>query len=250
MHTRYVTPDLATIEQIFHPEVITGQLLRELELPDFYTTPTQLIPIIRPLASRSRGSQELLAIRWGLIPFYAQGVPGPFPELTARMETIRNSTAYGPAWRRGQRCLIPAAGFYEWQAQPPDWQSTIAYYVTVADQPRAFAMAGLWDESTTADGETICSCNIVTMQANSLMREIHNSKEESAGREPIPEALRRMPAILHPEEHERWLRGNEQEAWSVLRPYPAARMRATPIHAPQKGSAPHALEAPLSAVRS
>lgn len=46
-------------------------------------------------------------------------------------------------------------------------------------------MAGLWDRSVTSEGEIILSCAGITMPANELMREIHNTKQR------MPATLRR-----------------------------------------------------------
>lgn len=236
MHMRYAIPSLAAIQQVFRPHMGHVERLRDLEMPNFHAKPEQKVPVITAFSARSPGLRDLVALQWGLIPLFARGAEAALPNFTARVETVRTSATFGPAWRRGQRCLVPATGFYEWQAQPPDWQATTAYFITVADQAIAFAMAGIWDHYTDGQGVTVRSCNILTMQANALMRDIHNSTFESGKRELIPEQLRRMPAILRPEEHEAWLTGNEQEAWAVLAPYPAHRMRAMAVHPPADGA--------------
>lgn len=104
-------------------------------------------------------------------------------------------------------------------------------------------MAGLWDESHRADGEIIISCTIVTMPANQLMRDVHNSKKRGAKRELLPEGERRMPAILQVEDHEAWLSGTEEVAWASLKPYPSERMRAVPVAGPKIGQVPLPLAA-------
>lgn len=71
------------------------------------------------------------------------------------------------------------------------------FYITVADQP-VFAFAGLWDRSVKADGTEVDSCVHITMPANALMREIHNT-----GNNP-----HRMPAILRREDQDKWLNGS------------------------------------------
>ncbi len=67
-----------------------------------------------------------------------------------------------------------------------------------------------------ADGTAVESCVHVTMPANELMREIHNT-----GNNP-----HRMPAILRRDDWNAWLQGSMEEAKAVLQPYPAARMSA------------------------
>lgn len=84
-------------------------------LPErFNIAPTQLVLAVREKpASHQR---ELVALDWGLIPFWAED-----PEIGSRMANARSETAATkPAFRssfRARRCLIVADGFYEWQAR-------------------------------------------------------------------------------------------------------------------------------------
>jgi len=117
-------------------------------------------------------------------------------------------------WQRGQRCILPALGFYEWQVLP-DGKSKQLYYITLNDQ-HIFGFAGLWDSSAGADGIKIESCTIVTMPANKLMAEIHNAKH-------------RMPAILAKEDLDTWLTAAPEEAFTVIKQYPDTHMVATPV---------------------
>ena len=72
-----------------------------------------------------------------------------------------------------------------------------------------FAFAALWDRSIEPDCTAIESCVHITLPANDLMREIHNS-----GSNP-----HRMPAILRRADQEVWLKGTVDEARAVLLPY-------------------------------
>jgi putative SOS response-associated peptidase YedK len=56
----------------------------------------------------------------------------------------------------------------------------------------------------------------ITMPANELMADIHNT-----GNNP-----HRMPAILRAEDREAWLTGTPEEARAVLTPYPSGLMAA------------------------
>ena len=89
------------------------------------------------------------------------------------------------------------------------------FYIKPANE-ETFAFAALWDKSITPGGEAIVSCAVITMPANELLRDIHNSKF-------------RMPAILKHEHIETWLSGTAEEARAVLLPYPSDEMIAWPV---------------------
>lgn len=174
--------------------------------------PTQQVPIMRI----ANGSPAAAMVRWGLIPSFAHGAPGKFSTINARIETFETAPSFRAAWKRGQRCIQPASGFYEWHLDAQGRKTP--YLVTLADQ-EVFGFAGLWDRSVRDDGVVIESCAHITMSANELMADIHNG-----GSHP-----QRMPAILRREDHEAWLRGGPAEARAALVPYPADLMVARPV---------------------
>ena len=171
--------------------------------------PAQQVPIMR----MKHGAPEAAMVRWGLIPYFAKGEPGKFSTINARIETFDTAASYRGAWRRGQRCIQPASGFYEWHVDAQGRKAP--YLITLADQ-EIFGFAALWDRSVRDDGTVVESCAHITMPANELMADIHN-----AGNNP-----HRMPAILRAEDHEAWLRGTAQEARAALKPYPSELMVA------------------------
>lgn len=171
--------------------------------------PTQQVPIMR----MGEGGAEAVMVRWGLIPAFARGEPGKFATINARIERFESAASYRGSWKRGQRCIQPASGFYEWHVDAQGRKSP--YLITLADQ-EVFGFAALWDRSLRADGTVVESCAHLTLPANGLMADIHN-----AGIHPG-----RMPAILHREDQETWLRGSLEEARAVLAPYPADLMVA------------------------
>jgi putative SOS response-associated peptidase YedK len=171
--------------------------------------PTQQVPIVR----MKDGTPEAAMVRWGLIPSFARGEPGKFTAINARIETFQTAVSYRGAWKKGQRCIQPASGFYEWHVDAQGRKAP--YLVTVADQ-EVFGFAALWDRSIRDDGTVVESCVHITMPANELMADIHN-----AGNNP-----RRMPAILRREDREAWLCGTPGEARAALTPYPADLMVA------------------------
>jgi putative SOS response-associated peptidase YedK len=129
---------------------------------------------------RPRG--ELL--RWGLVPWWADGPDGRLKMINARAETAAERPAYRRAFERF-RCLIIADGFYEWESAAVKQ----AFHITRSDaQP--FAFAGLWSIwHGENEGDVIRSCAIITTAANTALASLHD----------------RMPVILGPQAEEAWL---------------------------------------------
>jgi putative SOS response-associated peptidase YedK len=202
---RYVSPDQAAIEREF---ALVGSRLSNPFKQIFNVTPTTAVPVIWS----KDAAPELTQMRWGLIPFFANGLPGAYSTINARVETLRTSPAYRSAWKRGQRCLVVAQGFYEWQTIPGGKQP---WYISCADQP-VFGFAGVWDASTPVGSEPIRSCTIVTLPASPLMTEIHNTKN-------------REPAIIRREDRETWLWAEPEQAFECLRAYDDSARSAWPV---------------------
>lgn len=151
--------------------------------------------------------RELVALRWGLIPFWADD-----PSLGNRMTNARSETvAEKPSFRKAfksQRCLLVADGFYEWQETNGKKQPS---YITLKDG-RPFGLAGLW-ERWDKQGERIESCTILTTDANEIMSPIHD----------------RMPVIIPPEKYSLWLDPTEHDRKKLtrlLRPFDSDEMTA------------------------
>jgi putative SOS response-associated peptidase YedK len=203
---RYVFPDDAAIEREF-------TLVRtEWKFPASYNVaPTQDVPVVR---ANREGEHTGALLHWGLIPFWAKGVQPKYSTINATIEKLTDGATWRGPWKRGQRCIMPATGFYEWQVLA-DGKSKQPYYITLNDQD-VFGFAALWDSSKGDDGVTVESCTIVTMPANALMTEIHNVKH-------------RMPAILAKADRDAWLTASPDDAFRLLRQYPDTHMVATPV---------------------
>lgn len=237
---RYVTPDQAAIEREWDLRGGKAAQLMPSYMQETFSnldaSPSQRVPLLRTIRNGG-GAKELAEARWGLIPHWANGespkdrTGRPLTTFNAKIETFRSAATYRIAWSLAQRCLVPVRGFYEWQAQPPDWQRTVRHYIVVNDQ-ELFCFAGLWDRSSKPDGTVVESVTVIAMPANRLMRQIHNSRKRKGRRELLPEEERRMPAILKKEDQEIWLSCTVEEAWSVLKPYPSENMVARPVNGP------------------
>ena len=207
---RYVSPEASDIERQWN--------LRHAPNPfdrvNYNVAPTQQVPVVRRGAD---AAPVLAALRWGLIPFWAKGVAPKYSTINATIERILDAPSYRGPWRRGQRCIVPALGFYEWQlleaaGGKPAKQP---WYIQIGDQA-IFGMAGVWDASTAADGSIVESCTLITLPANRMMAVIHNTRQ-------------RMPAILDLSRHAAWLQGDADEAFACLTPYADELMIARPV---------------------
>jgi putative SOS response-associated peptidase YedK len=151
---------------------------------------------------------ELRCFRWGLIPSWAKEPSIGNKLINARAETLSEKSSFRQAFRR-RRCLVPADSFFEWKREP----EKIPYRIMLKNED-PFAMAGIWEHWTGADGTEIHSFAVITTEPNELMRPIHD----------------RMPAILLPENESRWLKEpDESLLQSLLKPYPGGLMTAYPV---------------------
>jgi len=201
-------------------KIISDSLNFDFFTPNFNVHPSptesqkeQLVtpPIIR----WQNGEFEALPAVWPLIPVWAKGRVSKYSTANAKSETLASTRSYQHAWKYGQRCLVPATGFYEWQVVAGEKHKQ-PYNIRVKGQA-IFAMAGLWEQSLDpVTQQNVESFTIITTNANPMMARIHNTKE-------------RMPVILSPQNYKTWLQSSEQEAQQLLLPYPEQDMTACEV---------------------
>ena len=130
-------------------------------------------------------------MRWGLVPSWSKEISNKYATFNARIESIDVKPAFRNAWRKNQKCLIPAQGYYEWQSEEGGKQP---YFVTPYDeQPLVFA--GLWDECMIGDGK-LSSCTIITTESKDELAPLHD----------------RMPVLLGVDSAKRWLDSADDKA--------------------------------------
>jgi putative SOS response-associated peptidase YedK len=180
----------------------------------FNVAPACEAPVIRAASPENGGEREVVMMRWGLVPPFLKGENPKFATANARIETMEAAPAFRDAWKKGQRCIVPAQGFYEWQmltnAPKQPW------FIELADGG-IMPFGGLWDRSVKADRTVIESFTIVTLPADDFLGAINPEK--------------RMPAILRTEDIESWLTGTAEQAKAALIPFPADRLRAHKVSA-------------------
>ena len=114
------------------------------------------------------GERQLGSMSWGLVPHWAPNTKTI--HINARAETVDTNAAFRDSFAT-KRCLIPADGFYEWEALE---KGRTPHWVYRADgHPMVFA--GIWaariDPKT---DECHLTCSIITTAAEGVIASIHH----------------------------------------------------------------------------
>ena len=192
-------PPTASLQPVFHANA--------------YTRPAW------PIVTRAT-PDKLSMLQWGLIPQWVKNSADADQirthTINARSETVYEKPSFRTAAQRGQRCLIPVTGFFEWHTEK---SKKYPFYINATDQ-RIVSIAGLYDEWADPEtGELLQTYTLLTTDANPLLAAIHNSKK-------------RMPCLLTPDAEHAWLHENltEQQALDLLADvYPAGNMHSYSI---------------------
>lgn len=195
---RYVLADIQALAQRF--QVQSGQAPAA---PRYNVAPTQMMPVVV-----KHSPNQLVLMRWGLVPAWAKDDQQSKPLINARAETLAQKRSFRHLLS-AQRCLVPASGFYEWKETGA---GKTPHYIHLKSQS-LFAFAGLYDRSVDEQGTETFSYTIITTTPNAVMAPIHN----------------RMPVILRAEDEEAWLNPDETEPerlLPLLQPYAAEDMEA------------------------
>jgi putative SOS response-associated peptidase YedK len=177
-------------------------------LPRYNIAPSQPVVAVR-LAEEGR--HAIAWLRWGLVPSWAKDPSIGHSLINARAETVAEKPAFRGAFK-SRRCLIPASGFYEWQAAGGKQKQP--HFIRMLDG-RPFALAGLWECWRVGEGEPVETCAILTTEANAVVGPIHQ----------------RMPVIVAQDAFGSWLDPHTPppELHALLRTYRAEEMTAVPV---------------------
>ncbi|HEX5189508.1 MAG TPA: SOS response-associated peptidase [Streptosporangiaceae bacterium] len=197
--------------------------------PDYNVAPTK--PVYAVMTRRSRSSQaaqdgqeesagaaqdsgtpdaelqparQLRVVRWGLVPSWAKDISIGSRMINARAETVSEKPAYRRAFA-SRRCLLPADGYYEWQAPPAGTKAPKQPYFICRPDHGVLAFAGiyeLWrDRSMPKDDPAawLWTAAVITTSAPDELGEIHD----------------RMPMVIAPGSWSDWLDPDNTDAADV-----------------------------------
>src|SRR6185437_14601561 len=181
--------------------------------PRFNLAPTDSAPVV--LTRRPRGEpdaepvRQLRMLRWGLVPSWSKNAGGGARMINARAETLLETAAYKRT-ALVRRCLVPADGWYEWQASPSALDAKgkprkQPFFVHRQDAQR-LAFAGLyefWRDRTLADEDPaawLVTYTIVTTAAEPGLDRLHE----------------RQPVVLDPDHWARWLDPDLNDPAAIL----------------------------------
>lgn len=216
MCTRYVSPEAGDMERAW--QIGSRHPWRGGEVYPNYDGP--FLRASRDTADRTR---ELVVGQWSLIPWFAKERKLKYPTANARSEEMTGKASYKQPWARGQRCIIPAAAFFE-----PCWETGrhIPWRFTRADG-EPWGLAGLWNAWTDpATGEILESYTMLTINADGhpLMGRMHRPDPTR----PPEMQDKRSVVPIELEDVDPWLFGTVEQAKSLIRLAPAELYRAEP----------------------
>ncbi|MBS1179313.1 MAG: hypothetical protein H6R06_3725 [Proteobacteria bacterium] len=178
--------------------------------------PMSMVPVVH---DTKEGDRIAALMRWGLLPHWASDEKLAAKLNNARLEGLAGKPSFRQALRR-RRCLLPASGFYEWQATPSGKQPWYISPSNADGREPLFAFAGLFEAwrpaGAAVDADWLLTCCIITTAANALMVPIHD----------------RMPLIVPREQWDAWLNREQQDVAALaplLVPTDPARLQAWPV---------------------
>lgn len=173
-----------------------------------YVAPGKFAPVV----VQGKEDKRIVPRLWGVPP--PKGVDRP----VVNVRNVDSPFWIGTLRHTEYRCLVPVTRFMEWGgvkgARTQNWFS-------VPSEP-VFAFAGIWRDSE------ILSFAFLTTEPNNLVEQVHPKS---------------MPLVLAPEDHDRWLRADWDEARNLITPYPSQLMlrEEQPLErTPQRGALPPA----------
>lgn len=180
---------------ITSPPEALRQIFGYLEQPNFpprfNVSPTQPVPVV----ILENGARHFRLMRWGLLPAWVKDPRQITLLINARAETVREKPAFKNAILR-RRCLIPADGYYEWQASG---RHKRPYFIHRRDG-LPIGLAGVAETWIGPNGEELDTVAIVTAPASADLAVLHH----------------RVPVTIGMSDFDRWLDCNANDVDAVM----------------------------------
>jgi putative SOS response-associated peptidase YedK len=179
--------------------------------------PTYLGPFIRLRVSEStdddQSEVEAQVGQFGLLPFWSKDRNLGRRTFNARSETVSSKPSFRDAWKKGQHCVILAAGIYE-----SDWRSgqAVPTRITRSDDG-VMAIAGLWDEWHGPNGRLLSFTMLTVNAQNHFMNQYHKPDDEKRSVVILPNGLIND-----------WLHASPEHSMEFMRLYPGDKLKAEP----------------------
>jgi putative SOS response-associated peptidase YedK len=212
----YVAAPLAPVGRDVWPRK-PGVFIRQVVLKAEAVVELEVTTEVTEVAPPAR---ELIEGQLGFVPRWVKSASDAKLRSTkmvnTRSETVTTSNNTRDAWLAGQRCIVPMMAFLE-----DDWRSgkAVPTRITRVDG-KPMGVAGLWECWTGAEGDTIVSYTLLTVNANShaLMHRYQQPGNE-----------KRMLAVLNEGAFDAWLSARPEKAREFMRAYPANLLTANPV---------------------
>ena len=213
--------------------------------PDHNMAPTKQAPVVLarpPREDREAPSRrQLRLLTWGLVPSWSKDARSGARMINARVESVAEKPAFARALA-ARRCLVPARGWYEWQASPTaldqKGRPRKQPFFTARADGSSVAMAGIyefWRDPAVTDADDplawLTTFAVITGPAEPGLDRIHD----------------RQPLVLEPEEWATWLDPGTGAADVVglLERRPPGRFTAHPVStavSSSRSNGPHLLD--------
>jgi len=150
-------------------------------LLSYNVAPTNVVPIV--------AAGGVKAAQWGMIPSWAKEFKMQYATFNARIETVGEKASFKNAWRKGQTCLVPVGGYYEWMTENGNKQPYVVHH-----PEQDMLLAGLWERWNDR-----LSFTVLTEEAQGELKTLHP----------------RMPLFIAAESALAWLDGDYTVGSSV-----------------------------------
>ena len=209
MCTRYISPEAGDIERHWRVGARNPQPWSRDMFPRYSG------PFIRASRHQAEAQRELAVGQWALVPWFAKSPKLSYPTCNARSEELSAKASYKLPWARGQRCIIPAAAFFE-----PNWETGkhVPWRFRRSDDT-PWGLAGLWNtwvDKTT--GEVVESYTMLSINADAhpLMKRMHKPDPKLGPNDQD----KRSVIPVEPDDVDIWLFAPATEAAQLLRMAP------------------------------